>query len=151
MEPAPQPPSPLLKTGRVPWPARTERLSRVAARFAQLRLDGFPALHGALHRASGWAHVAAAVPPLVSDFVKPAAQNCTAWVLVVALAAVAVFVIAIKMRRVAKETGEAIGVFCGLVALYATAVLGLQYLTGDPHGAAAHMVPGIEELQQSLG
>ena len=159
MEPAPEL-APVLAESR-----RAARLVRSSLQFLgrlrnltpDFRLLRFPPLKDGLHRVSGWAHIAGAVPPLGADFIKPAAPDCALWVLAGALfgalAATSVALwLAVKARKIAADTVAAALVFFLAVALYSFCVIALEKYTGnDPKGVLAKLSTSIAQLQTNLG
>jgi tetratricopeptide (TPR) repeat protein len=122
-------------------------LRKLTPEFTPLRP---PVLREGLHRVAGWAHIAAALPPLAADFVKPIAPYGILWVLAGALAALAVLLIAVKARKLAADTAAAIVVFFMAATLYSLCVIALEGYADDPKGALAHASPAVEEIQRSL-
>jgi tetratricopeptide (TPR) repeat protein len=109
-------------------------------------------LRAGFKRSAHWAHPAAALFAFATDVVKPMLPHCTVWVFLAMLAGLACLVLLVRRKMIATEVGTGLIVFCLMTALLSMVVIGLQRIVGEEgDGAFAKVLPGIEEMQKSLG
>ena len=93
-----------------------------------------------------WVHITAAFFAFTSDVVKPLLPHCTWWVLALAITALFVLLIAVRLQKISMEIGSAIVVFCLITAILLFGVIGLQKYTGnDPEGIILSSVTALGE------
>jgi hypothetical protein len=104
-------------------------------------------------RSTNWAHTATALFVFATDFLKQLIPNGMGWLAGGALALPMFVWLAVYFRKLSRELGWSIIVFCLITASLAIGMLGLQYALGEKgekDGALVALVPGLKGLQEQL-
>jgi hypothetical protein len=101
-------------------------------------------------RATIWLHISAALFAFTSDFLKPTFPYCTLWLAIGGIALFVAVFFASKLHMLSEELGSAVLAASLILAIFSSALLGLQGFIRNENGVLAELVPGVTALQTEV-